>query len=61
VTRDLIADLFDRYGPMVYQRALNMLRNPADAEEATQEETTEEVPQKETAEEKAPVKEEKSE
>ena len=30
-------------------------------EEATQETTTEEVPQKETAEEKAPVKEEKSE
>jgi RNA polymerase sigma-70 factor (ECF subfamily) len=37
VSRDLIAELFDRYGPMVYQRALNMLGNPADAEEATQE------------------------
>ena len=33
----LIAEFFERYGPMVYRRALNMMGNPADAEEVTQE------------------------
>jgi RNA polymerase sigma factor (sigma-70 family) len=37
VKNDLITELFDRYGPMVYRRALNLLGNTADAEEATQE------------------------
>ncbi len=32
-----IAQLFDRHGPRVYRRALRLLGNPADAEEATQE------------------------
>ncbi len=32
-----IATLFDRHGPGVYRRALRLLGNPADAEEATQE------------------------
>lgn len=31
------ASLFDKYGPMVYRRALRILGNAADAEEATQE------------------------
>jgi len=37
VAADLIAQLFDQYGGMVYQRALNIMGNPADAEEVTQE------------------------
>jgi RNA polymerase sigma-70 factor (ECF subfamily) len=32
-----IAQLFDQHGPRVYRRALRLLGNPADAEEATQE------------------------
>ncbi|WP_257448690.1 RNA polymerase sigma factor [Archangium lipolyticum] len=32
-----IASLFDQHGPRVYRRALRLLGNPADAEEATQE------------------------
>ncbi|PTL83869.1 RNA polymerase sigma factor [Vitiosangium sp. GDMCC 1.1324] len=32
-----IAALFDQHGPRVYRRALRLLGNPADAEEATQE------------------------
>jgi RNA polymerase sigma-70 factor (ECF subfamily) len=32
-----IAVLFDQHGPRVYRRALRLLGNPADAEEATQE------------------------
>jgi RNA polymerase sigma-70 factor (ECF subfamily) len=32
-----IALLFDQHGPRVYRRALRLLGNPADAEEATQE------------------------
>lgn len=32
-----IAALFDQHGPKVYRRALRLLGNPADAEEATQE------------------------
>jgi len=32
-----IAELFERYGPIVYRRALSILRNPQEAEEATQE------------------------
>jgi RNA polymerase sigma-70 factor (ECF subfamily) len=32
-----ISSLFERYGPLVYRRALHLLRNPVDAEEATQE------------------------
>ncbi|MFL5345041.1 MAG: RNA polymerase sigma factor [Hyalangium sp.] len=32
-----IAQLFERHGPRVYRRALRLLGNPGDAEEATQE------------------------
>lgn len=32
-----IAELFERHGPRVYRRALRLLGNPGDAEEATQE------------------------
>jgi RNA polymerase sigma-70 factor (ECF subfamily) len=35
--RGEIAELFERYGPIVYRRALSILRNPHEAEEATQE------------------------
>ena len=35
--RTEIAELFDRYGPMVYRRALALLGKPEIAEEATQE------------------------
>ncbi|MEZ4474428.1 MAG: sigma-70 family RNA polymerase sigma factor [bacterium] len=32
-----LSTLFERHGPLVYRRALQLLGNPADAEEATQE------------------------
>ena len=35
--RSEIAELFDKYGPMVYRRALALLGKPEIAEEATQE------------------------
>ena len=35
--RGEIAELFERYGPIVYRRALSILRNPHEAEEAAQE------------------------
>lgn len=34
---DEVAELFDRHGPLVYRRALQILGSAADAEEATQE------------------------
>lgn len=37
VDSQAIAQLFQRHGPAVYRRALRLLGNPADAEEATQE------------------------
>ncbi len=37
MNRAEIAELFERYGPIVYRRALSILRNPQEAEEATQE------------------------
>src|SRR4051794_28909413 len=37
VDSKLVATLFDQHGPRVYRRALRLLGNPSDAEEATQE------------------------
>ena len=37
MNRAEIAELFERYGPVVYRRALSILRNHQEAEEATQE------------------------
>jgi RNA polymerase sigma-70 factor (ECF subfamily) len=37
IDSQLIAQLYERHGPAVYRRAVRLLGNPADAEEATQE------------------------
>ena len=37
LTRSQISELFDRYSPMVFRRAMKILGSAADAEEATQE------------------------
>ena len=35
--REEISQLFEKYGPLVYRRALSILKNPEQAQEATQE------------------------
>ena len=35
--REEISQPFEKYGPLVYRRALSILKNPEQAQEATQE------------------------